>query len=182
MWPSARLATWRAASGGEIKGTGRAGAHVRLRIETLVPGIRWWRGAGGPVYARDRARTGEQALYAYLNPLVGGRAAKAGRSGWTCGWGCVRRAARRLRVQGVEAVHSSGDMRRRETLEQVDHGTTDAGGAVHVVPAPVWCNSERRYRLAGRPTSPRMRPIRWCVASCRPSRRSPTRCGSHRQR
>jgi predicted phage baseplate assembly protein len=98
---------------------------VRLRIETpkyqgvkVVAEVRAGPGVR-PETVRERA---EQALYAYLNPLVGG----PGGEGWPFGvdlrlgdvYGVLHGA---FGVQGVEAVHFFPvDMRRRETLEQVD--------------------------------------------------------------
>jgi predicted phage baseplate assembly protein len=98
---------------------------MQVRIETpryqgvkVVAEVR--AGAGvRPETVRERA---EQALYEYLNPLVGG----AGGQGWPFGvdlrlgdvYGVLHGA---FGVQGVEAVHFFPvDLRRRQTLDQVD--------------------------------------------------------------
>ncbi len=115
---------------------------MRLRIETpryqgvkVVAEVRAGPGVR-PETVRERA---EQALYAYLNPLVGG----PGGQGWPFGidlrlgdvYGVLHGA---FGVQGVEAVHffsgrpaPPGDPRPGRPA-----GAAAARGAVHVVPAP----------------------------------------------
>jgi predicted phage baseplate assembly protein len=108
---------------------------MRLRIETpryqgvkVVAEVRAGPGVR-PETVRERA---EQALYAYLNPLVGG----PGGEGWPFGvdlrlgdvYGVLHGA---FGVQGVEGVHFFPvDLRRKETLEQVDQRVRLIPGAL----------------------------------------------------